>query len=511
MICNFINPRDGLQPYPQKPPLQALTMMSFTEQRGHAVGILDMNAMRGEFPHPQAFKHEISNDEPDAGWRSMDVAAVSCNAGQYTEAKEALQLIRKYRPDALRVIFGGIPSALLGDSLKLLAADVAIIGEPEDTWIYLLDYVDSRRFSDVIGIAYREAGGIKVGKPRRQIKDIDTLPLPAYKLLEGKALNYYFAHSQMHTPYQGVLRSFPVETQRGQLWNYGFTEGMSRWDMVEAWGLDAVKKLDGEKQYQEPARFHSPKHILENVHYLRDRYMVDFIHFTGLNFMSCRESVEKFCAEYMESGLHDCLHWSCVGDVENADALLLRKMKDAGCVFIGWNTQSNSPKTLKRVRKNSDPYLNQQAVDASTKAGLNYTLLSRMGYEGENIPDLLETLDLYKRNNMQCGASIVNLELGTMDFRLHKECCVAGLITEENTYIDALHTYLTGLSQSKPVVLSPNHEFSKVELLGLQQLLAQGDVDAVLHFTHETGRDHGERWRSTCRHCLAIEEKIPVA
>ncbi len=486
-------------------------MMALSEERGHIVAILDMNSMRNQFQFIEAFKKDIQEDD----WNATDIIIVTCGATQYSSAKQILQMLRKYRGESLIVVCGGVPSAIGEKVFSLFgkSIDVAIIGEPEITYMEIVERVDSRRFSEVLGIAYRDiSSNILTTSPRPllTVEELNKQPFPDYKILEGVQLDNYFLASPIGITGRtmGLRRRLNISTQRGSLVNNGFFDGYSRWDMVQVWGLDKVKALDVQYGHQPECRFESPERIVNHIRLLRERYGVDFISFTDIDFMRNVKRLEEFLDVYTSADLHSYLRWGCYGDVTTVTPSLLRRMGEAGCEFTIYKLVSNSERILKHmVRTGATPTLNQAAVDANIKTCLAYAVGFEIGLDGEDVTDILDSLRFCSRNSFKFEPAVANLQLGSIDFFRHKECCFPKAYDSANDESDAYDQFLVDCGV-KPLTVTGNHVFTDVEILGLREVARSGDLNRVLSFAHQTGREHGDNVRNTCVKCMAIDKVI---
>ena len=459
-------------------PTGLLTLAAISEARGHIVGVLDMNALRQEFSHQQAFKTDVCETD----WDDTDVIVVGCGFGQYLDVKWILPLVKKYRPESLLAVVGAVPSALMEKTFKFLPdVDLALVGEPEGTWVEAMGKVDSRRFSEVKGVVYRDVDKqVKKTSPRRLVEDLDRLPLPAYHLLEGKPMNYYLQTRQM---FLSILRGGVDKT--------GFYGGYSRFDMVQMWGEEEVAKLESPTAQQWNIRYYGAERFVDEVTLLRNRYCTPSFSIGNIDFMHDLNWVEEFCDTYMESGLHDYVKWACVANSKAADTTLLRRMKDAGCVFITLNLSDSSPETPK------DPFANQMAVDTLMKSNIPFNIMLRMGFADETVDTVLSNIMFCKRNNFRFEPMLVNLQLGSEQFPRNTYFKPE----EEKRLIDK---YLCDYGV-KPLFYGASQMFSDVELLGLWQLAKTMDVEGILQFSHDTGRTHDSKYAGDCPVCRVKE------
>ena len=493
MKAIFVYPQCRNEPYPERFPVGLLTLAALSEEEGHIVGILDMNALRAKFSNRQALK----NDMLEGDWSDTDVIVVSCDQHQYSDARWTVLTATETRGTALRVLVGGLPSAMPEKTMALFPdADLAIIGETEETWPEVLRRADSRRFGEVEGVIYRQKGGLRKTAPRPLNRKIDDLPLPAYKLMDGEMSEAYFQGSAAVFPL--ARRRIYVSGQRGSLRDRGYTGGYSRWDMGRAWGYGEVKKLDQAHGFQRPVRFHSVQYLVKHAEFLRKHYGVDFLSFTDPDFMADRKRVEAFCEEYMKKELYDCVYWSCNGWVANASHGLLRRMKDAGCRYVAYNMVSNSQRVLEEEHLGTTSTMNHRAVEAAMGAEIGFGCAFNLASEHEQVDDLLEDMAFAKRHDLRCEAVLTPISVGSRDFEQHRGRVARTYPMAENVEHEDFDAML-----EDGCTVSPCYTFTVAELLGLQQLMFRGSMRHILQYVHATNRRHSDKWSKECPRCSA--------
>ena len=115
---------------------------------------------------------------------SFDIIGISTIAGYY-QHKKLLDIAAaigksKNRPEHF-IIGGHGPSPEPEYFLKKTGADIAVIGEGEETIVELLDALaEHKSLQQIKGIAYRNGGEVIINPRRELIQDIDSIPMPAY-------------------------------------------------------------------------------------------------------------------------------------------------------------------------------------------------------------------------------------------------------------------------------------------------------------------------------------------
>ena len=185
---------------------------------------------------------------------------------------------------------GGPHASLFPHTLS--AADCIVQGEGEEVILDIL------------------AGARGVIKTER-IKDLDALPMPAYKLFASDPAydtSMYFAPG----------RYFNMNTSRGCPYECSFCE---------------VRKVWG-RTY----RAHSPHRVVREAAFLREEYGIDGVYFREDNFTVNRHRAESIAGGMMALGLK----WACETRVDTVDQGMLERLARGGCVglYIGFESGS---------------------------------------------------------------------------------------------------------------------------------------------------------------------------
>lgn len=129
----------------------------------------------------ERFIKEIVAFEPD-------IIGLSCLTSSSYALPEITQNLRDALPDALQVLGGPHIAALGAEALEVTAADVAVAGEGEMVMEQIVRaFVEGQSMDAIPGLLRREEDGSVVKNDGQQpyIEDLDTLPLPAYDLIDA--------------------------------------------------------------------------------------------------------------------------------------------------------------------------------------------------------------------------------------------------------------------------------------------------------------------------------------
>jgi magnesium-protoporphyrin IX monomethyl ester (oxidative) cyclase len=197
MKISLVNPSQHTN-YPQLP-LGLAYIAAVLEKGGHKVSIIDANL---EKLTPQQAAKEALKKSPDIiGITSMT-----------PEINEAITISENIKSESnVPVICGGPhPSALPEYTLKTVPTfDYLVVGEGEITTLELVETLDKGNSPNKVkGLGYRKGKKIIVTPFRPFLKNLDSLPFPAYHLFSLKKYN-------PHPPHGNRRPIIPLLTSRG--------------------------------------------------------------------------------------------------------------------------------------------------------------------------------------------------------------------------------------------------------------------------------------------------------
>jgi len=296
----------------------------------------------------------------------FDAVGVSIIGGYYQYRKllkisEAINLV----PNRPYYILGGHgPAPEPEYFLEKTGADVIVIGEGEITGVELLDAWENKKgLSSVNGIAYLDGGKLVVTKPRELIKDLDSIPFPAWDLFP---MDYY---ALLRAPnIKNNQGAFPVLSGRGCPFKCNF-----------------CYRLD------KGFRARSPENIIEEIQILKKDYHISYILFSDELLMSSAQRTMTLCEAFIKANLN--ISWSCNGRLNYAKPEVLKAMKRAGCVFINYGIESMDDRMLKVMNKALTTAQIIKGVEATLAEGISPGLNIIFGNIGETAEILQKGVD----------------------------------------------------------------------------------------------------------------------
>src|SRR5438445_1246776 len=214
----FVVPEVRLDDKPYDIPFWAGILSAVAEQKGAQVGILDLNALRMNYDGRLVPTKVI---EEELGLEKWDLIGIGGLTTAYRRIKQLVSLIRKSCPDSILISGGGWATYNPDEILQLVPEiDMICVGEGEETFSEVYDEINrgTRNFENVKGLCINNNGKIKFTEPRALISNLDTIPYPAYHLLE---MDIYFRYSSLPMS----VESFNSKRRVNVVWERGCPRG----------------------------------------------------------------------------------------------------------------------------------------------------------------------------------------------------------------------------------------------------------------------------------------------
>jgi len=292
-----------------------------------------------------------------------EVVGISQFTHNRFESLRLAELAKKTNPSCLVVVGGPHATHRYREILvRNPAVDVVILGEGERTFLDLVrSWTPSGgcRLDRVKGIAYREGETIRCSPVRPVITDLDGLPLPAA----------YFEDSLGVDPHR---QAEFIITSRGCPAACSFCASPRFWGKA--------------------LRLRSPRSIVDEIRYIRDRYGLLYFSIRDDTFTVDRERVLEVCRLLLVEKVH--ILWNCQSRVIAADTVMFEAMRRAGCECIQLGVESGSSRILRTLGKGIAPEQALRTAKAIREAGINLSVYLISGVPGESDADIQATCDL---------------------------------------------------------------------------------------------------------------------
>lgn len=345
------------------PSFGLLNIAAYLEQKGFSVEILDCTT----FPDPWGeLARRISGAKPQ-------IIGVTCSATCLSpEALQAIRIAKRLSPRSV-IVAGGTHFSLLAQEIlaEVEELDYIVIGEGEVTFFELASHLrdGGGQIEGIPGLAYRRDGEIVLSGQRGLIQDLDSLPMPAYHLLDMEADAYYW-HGMGR-------RTFGISTSRGCGDRCAYCSETKFWAGV--W------------------RGRSGAMVVEEMKYLNKRYNKSLFVLNENSFNWSRRRVEEFLQELGHSGMKvDFWFQSRVKDVIR-DADLMPEFRRLGLYEVMLGVESVTPQVLSHYQKRQDREMAQEAIDILKRNGIMVMTNVMFGDWHDSEETLQEVFDFVKR------------------------------------------------------------------------------------------------------------------
>ena len=295
-----------------------------------------------------------------------DYVGVTFTTPLYNEAKEIAEISKKFNNKIITIAGGVHVTALPKETLEETSFDIAVLGEGEET---LKELIHKKDLSKIKGIAYKENNEIKINPRRELIKDLDSLPLPAWRLFDLKK----YKASKLTTRNQPVG---PIETSRGCV--YGC--------------IYCNKDIFGRT-----FRFKSPERVIKEIEHMLNSGFKE-IHVWDDNFVTKLDRAKKICDLIVQKGLNKKFTWvlACGVRCDCIDEEFIRKAKEAGCYSVYLGVETGSPELLKKINKGETLEQIRYAFELCKKVGIETVAFYMLGLPGETLETMDQTIKLAK-------------------------------------------------------------------------------------------------------------------
>jgi radical SAM superfamily enzyme YgiQ (UPF0313 family) len=345
----------------------------------------------------------------------QDIVAFSGKITTLRWQEEVAKIVRRHQPDCFLVSGNGLATEIKTGLFK---------------WIPELDAIGRSEGDNIISYILQDASVIKEmginkaakigklsqfylgeieGRHRFQYEgsrpaDLNSVPYPAWDLLEADPYRYNLLEDYINTPVWGLAANnssaTPFEMKRS------LTTVSSRGCPYAC--AFCYRGAQGERNYG----MRSCEHIAKQVREYVDQYNLDFIGFPDDNFAVDKRRIKRMVPVFKEYGL-DKVRWGTHTRMDEADRRIYA-MAESGCVYIGFGAESADPNTLKTMKKGgfilknglttknvngkeyNFPTTMVNAVENCRKAGIHGNCTWIMAYPGETLEHLKTTVAFIK-------------------------------------------------------------------------------------------------------------------
>jgi len=352
------------------PPLGVLTLAAMIRrERPHQVDfrILDAGIER---VNNRGAGRIIEEYDPDV----VGISALSLEAANI----HTIAAVAKSIKPSIKVVVGGPHATIFYDqALKDPNVDYAVVGEGETTFIELLDAIrEGAAPVNMPGVALRLDGEVSFGGPRDFQEDLDSLPIPAWDLLDLRPYSHQITMN-------GLLARRPYAAL--------FTSRACPYKCIYCHGIFGKK-----------FRAQSAERVLEEIGMLEARYGAREIHIYDdvFNFdrgraMAIMEGVASRGIE-MKFAFPNGIR----ADIMTRD--MVKSFARAGVYSITYAIETASPRLQRLIRKNLNLDLAREVIEWTFDEGIIPCGFFMFGFPTETLEEMEQT------RKFACGSKMLS-------------------------------------------------------------------------------------------------------
>ena len=479
----FVNPVVREEDVPRHIPYGIALLAAIAINEGHLVQVYDANAWRKGF--------DILPDVYTAD--EWDVIAIGGLTTTYGFIKEACRIAKLSAPDAYLIAGGGFLTSMPQEILEWIPQiDLGIVGEAFVTWPEILKKIDNddRDFSNTLGVIYRSPDGKPVlNGARPVIHDLDRLPAPAWDLFPLEEVYFKNSSTLFSEDAYRIKRRIDINASYGcslvcrYCWHLGTTGDM----LIEKNGQGSNEVVF---TYGRNIRYHSPDYVINMVKDLKKRYDIDFVNFLDENLMtmdasSKRTWMREICEKWIAAGLQPSsrrpggiaappgkepgVYWSGTSHASLHRPEILKLMYEAGCSHLVYGLESFDPGILKNLGKGTTAQKNIDSVGECLKTGIIPIPNIIIGFPEENFQSIRNTINALIKLGIHARPHFATAYPGSEWYYTYKESI-------RSQYNGNLEDYVKDLGDATKITAVISHNFTGLELLGLQEIVAQKNL-----------------------------------
>jgi radical SAM superfamily enzyme YgiQ (UPF0313 family) len=145
---------------------------------------------------------------------------------------------------------------------------------------------------------------------------------------------------------------------------------------------------------------------------------VNYYYFNGLLLNGDLRNLEDFCDLVIANGLH--IQWAGQAVVRaDMDKTMLRKMRRAGCIWLGYGIESGSQSVLDSMNKKFCVDSAVQTLKDTREAGISFQINMMFGFPTETPEDFQETLDFLVKARPYVDSVLASQSFFTLEKETH--------------------------------------------------------------------------------------------
>jgi anaerobic magnesium-protoporphyrin IX monomethyl ester cyclase len=278
--------------------------------------------------------------------------------------------------DAVGDKFPGIPLIAGGEHITATAEfslaktkhlKVCALGEGEETVVELVGAIQTHKsLKEVSGIVYKDSEGIHTTAPRKRVRDIGSIPWPAWNLFP---MDKYYEHSMVYGVDRG--KSVPIMATRGCPFSCTFCSSPDMWGTTYS--------------------MRDPEDVANEIEFMQKNYAIVNFDFFDLTAIIDKKWIIRFCKIILERDIK--MTWQIPAGTRSEAITdeVAHLLYQSGCRNITYAPESGSPEILKAIKKRVVLKNMLRSMGYANKEGMNIKINVIMGFPEEKHSNIWET------------------------------------------------------------------------------------------------------------------------
>jgi radical SAM superfamily enzyme YgiQ (UPF0313 family) len=344
-----------MKPYP---PLGILYLSSYLKRAGFHVGVFDST-----FATVRDFAVVLERERP---------AVVGLYVNLMTKFN-VLKMIGMAKAVGARVVLGGPEPPHYAAEYLHAGADVVVRGEGEAALEALLPHLARYGLNGleaVLGIAYRVGDGrVCETAPRPALADLSAHPWPDREAIR---IEQYLDTWKTH-------------------------HGASAISVIHARGCPYTCTWCSHSVYGSTHRRRTPEDAADELAFLVERYQPDRVWYADDVFAINHRWLYAYHAAQKQRGVR--LPFECISRADRLNADVIATLADMGCYRLWNGSESGAQRVLDAMNRRVDAADVREKTHMLQAAGIETGMFIMLGYDGETLADLRETVAHLKTAN----------------------------------------------------------------------------------------------------------------
>jgi len=293
---------------------------------------------------------------------------------EWPAAVRLVETIKRARPGLPIVLGGEHVTSLPEFCLRTSRADLAVLGEGEETAVELADALASGRPLDgVDGLAFRRGGEVVVNPRRERRADVDAIAPPAWRHFDARAYHARGLSGGMRS----AALTIPILATRGCPYRCTYCSSPNMW--TTSWIP------------RDPAR------VVDEIERWIAEHGAGNFPLQDLTAVIRKDWIVAFCREIVRRGLRISWQLPTGTRSEAIDDEVAGLLRESGMVSAAYAPESGSETTRRLVRKRMGTERLFASVRAAARARLNVTVFLVVGFPHDEPAHLAENLPFLDR------------------------------------------------------------------------------------------------------------------